>query len=266
MILQKPRVQDNDASGANSPHVAYTFLQVGVEDGVVDMSGNCGNLTSAVGPFAVDSAQLTHQLLDSGSESMMAFDRAYKIEEQGRPPYCAVPIAVNLLNYNTGKVIRSIFSVSRPYGSDSPWKFEPRGQFSMPGVPGKGSEIKLQWIDPGGSKTSSALPTGNPLDMIQVGGQTYSVSLVDVSNPGVFIDGRTLGWDLSRKPTELDSDTRLMQTLEDIRRRGAEMMGLDPSKPSIPKIVLVFPSDSDTRHLDCQVGKQGQRPTLESIG
>lgn len=256
MILQRPKLKDRAESGIHSPHVQYTFIQVGVEDGALDMSGNCGNLTSAVGPCAIDSGQLQQQLRDRENEPILDFGRAYKIREQGKPTYCAVPVTVNLLNNNTRKLVRSTFVVSRPYESDSAWRFEPRGRFSMPGVPGTGSEIKLQFLNPGGSKTPDKLPTGNPVDTIRVGAQDYTVSLVDISNPGIFIDGRVLSWDMSRKPAELDSQTSLMQTLEEIRRKGAEMMGLDPEKPSIPKIVLVFPSTSDRRHLDCQVGDQ----------
>lgn len=235
-----------------SPHVAYTFLQVGVQDGAVDMSGNCGNLTSAVGPYAIDLGHLRRQYAN-----ILDYNRASWIKQPSRADRCAVPATVNLLNSNTNKIIRSTFMVSQ--GQDlQQWKFEPRGNFAMPGVPGRASEISLQFLNPGGSKTSGTLPTGNPVDSIEVADRIFAVSLVDISNPGIFIDGRELGWDPTRKPTELDADTTLMATLEQIRRMGARMMGLDPDKPSIPKIVLVFPSENSDIHVHCQALSMGK--------
>ena len=237
------------------PPLEYTFLQVGVADGEVDMSGNCGNLTAAVGPYAVESELMRDQLQD---QSILDLTRGIRISTQDSAfqpqEILAVPATVDLWNRNTNKVIRSTFWVSHiERGLQSQWNFEPRGNFEMPGVPGTGSEIRLQWLKPGGSKTASTLPTGSATDSVTVKGRTFSVSLVDVSNPGIFIDGRELGWDPSWKPTELDSNTDLMETLDQIRRAGTEKMGLDPNKPSVPKIVLVFPSKAEDRHIDCQV-------------
>jgi 2-methylaconitate cis-trans-isomerase PrpF len=237
---------------SDPPLLEYTFLQVGVEDGLTDMSGNCGNLTSAVGPYAIDDGLLERQLSD---QSILDFNRAIRIRTEAGNDSLTVPATIDLLNRNTNKTIRSTFFVSATTKrvQNRQWEYEPRGDFEMPGVPGTGSEIRLQWLQPGGSKTPSALPTGSAIDEVIVNGHPYSVSLVDVSNPGIFIDGRELGWDPSRKPTELDNNTSLMATLEGIRRAGTEMMGLDPTKPSVPKIVIVFAAECTDRHIDCQV-------------
>ncbi|ETN44112.1 uncharacterized protein HMPREF1541_10662 [Cyphellophora europaea CBS 101466] len=216
--------------------IQYTFFQVGVTDGLLDMSGNCGNLTSAVGPAAIDAGLLDAHLEDPRTR-----------------------VTFRLLNLNTNQVIQSTFSVSRPESQPgAPWRFEPRGNFTMPGVAGTGSEITLRWLSPGGSKTTAALPTGRPLDQVEVEGQNYNVSLVDVSNPGIFISGADLGWDPARNPDELDAQPNLMEKLEVIRRKGAAMMGLDPDKPSIPKIVLVYRPRSAETHIDCQALSMGK--------
>ena len=215
------------------------------------MSGNCGNLTAAVGPYAVEISLLVDQLRQ---HSILDLTRGIRINTQGRLYRYAVPATVELWNRNTDKIIRSTFWVSLDQrSSQERWNFEPRGHFEMPGVPGTGSEIRLQWLKPGGSKTTSTFPTGSASESVNVNGRTFAVSLVDVSNPGIFVDGRELGWDPSRKPTELDDNPDLMATLDQIRQAGTKKMGLDPKKPSVPKIVMVFPSNSDDRHIDCQV-------------
>jgi 2-methylaconitate cis-trans-isomerase PrpF len=172
----------------------------------------------------------------------------------GSAPRLAIPFTLSLLNSNTGKIIKSTFIVSRS-SSESLWTFEPEGTFNIEGVPGTGSRIQLKFMQPGGSKTDSYMPTGTPTNAISVGHEQFEVSLIDISNPGIFIKGSDLGWSPSKTHEDLDANLPLMHKLENLRRQGAELMGLDPDTPSIPKIVLVYPSTDDRRDIECQVSQ-----------
>jgi len=203
--------------------VDFTFVQVGVKDGGIDMAGNCGNMLSILGPVAFD-AGLPRR------------------DEIGIDPETGERTAtMRILNTNTGKMVHSRFSVS-----GAPPSYSPQGTYEMDGVPGQQSRINLAFIRPGGAATGKTLPTGNPVDTLGLpDGSTIEASLVDVSNPGVFIRVSDLGVRnlASLDPAAVEADAALKVRLEQIRRAGASMMGLDPNTESVPKIVLVFPSD-----------------------
>lgn len=214
--------------------IDYTFFQIGVKDGKLDMAGNCGNLSSAVGPFA----------LNSGIYRGVPHDEA-----QANDNVETGSVTMRMKNTNTKKIIESTFDAFKINGF---WQFLELGKSSIDGVPGTGSTITLSFLDPEGSKTPKALPTGNVVDSIKVGDQVIRASLVDVSNPGIFIDGRDVGWHAGATPEELNADLQLLSRLEAIRKEGTRMMGLDPTVSSIPKIVLLFPAKADGLDISCQ--------------
>ncbi|EMC96062.1 hypothetical protein BAUCODRAFT_123336 [Baudoinia panamericana UAMH 10762] len=190
--------------------IDYTFVQVGIKDGLLDMAGNCGNMSSAVGPFAVNEG-ITKEMTaaDDGSETIRMF------------------------NTNTSKVLHSTFTVRA--GS-----FEPSGDYSIDGVPGTASRITLQFLSPGGAKTGKVFPTGSPVDQLELpNGTSVKASLTDIANPGVFVSASELGVPGDIQPDALGSDVQLLARLEEIRQTGARKMGLDPNIQSIPKIVLL---------------------------
>lgn len=196
------------------------------------MAGNCGNMSSAVGPFGLSEGLLhsVHETKD-GDE-----DRA---------------ITVRLFNTNTSKIIHATFNVTK----DS--RYDPFGDYAIDGVPGSGSRITMSFLDPAGSKTGKALPTGNAVDTLQLeNGESIKASLVDVANPGVFVLASDLGVPGDISPTSLEPMADMMARLERIRQEGARMMGLDPAIQSIPKIVIVSQPDDDAAkqgtHIVCR--------------
>ncbi len=204
--------------------VEFTFVQVGIKDGVLDMAGNCGNMSSIVGPVALDEGLVAapNIELDPASNLQTALVRVF--------------------NTNTGKIIHSWFKVT-----GDPPRYCPQGDYEMDGVPGKQSRIVLSFLDPAGAKTGRALPTGHPVDtLILPDGTSIEASLVDVSNPGVFVRVSDLGIEniTALAPPAVDADPILKSRLEQIRQAGAARMGLDPNTQSIPKIVLIFPRSS----------------------
>ncbi|KAF7559964.1 hypothetical protein G7046_g4189 [Stylonectria norvegica] len=219
-------------------HVDFTFIQVGIKDGVLDMAGNCGNMSALVGPVAFDRGMIPSPTVEQ--------------DEHGHQWG-----VVRFLNTNTSKVMVSRFKVS-----GSPLRYSTEGDYVMDGVPGSSSRITMSFMDPAGAKTGKALPTGSPVDTLQLpDGSAIQASLVDVGNPGVFISTESLG--LSDQtiltPQTVEADPGLKERLAEIRRAGASMMGLDPQIESVPKIVLLFPSSgSSDIDIKCLALSMGQ--------
>jgi len=140
--------------------VNFTFGQVSIDKPLIDMRGNCGNISSAVGPYALDEGLIT----------------------------CQEPLTqVRFLNTNTGKV--TVAHVPSRNG-----RFEPEGEYALPGVPGTGSKIVLDFLDPSGAVTGKLFPTGRVRDVLAVPGVgEIEVSIVDAANPLVFCRCEDIG-------------------------------------------------------------------------
>ncbi|KAI6779757.1 3-methylitaconate isomerase-like protein [Emericellopsis cladophorae] len=214
--------------------VEYTFVQVRIKDDGLDMEGNCGNMSSAVGPIAW--------------EWGLGKEDAVETDSHGR-----TWASMRLLNRNTNKVIVARFRVE---GRD----YVPSGEYELDGVVGEASPITMSFMDPAGAKTGKALPSGNAVDELPLeDGSTIQATLMDVSNPGVFVKVADLGIDADAlTPDAIEGDVALKRRLEQIRRAGATEMGLDPEVESIPKIILVFPSKDPSADIRCAALSMGQ--------
>lgn len=190
--------------------VDYTFAQVSVRDALVDYSSNCGNLSSAVGPFAIDTG-----LVDAS-----ATEREVRIH-----------------NTNSRKLIVSRVPIRAGLS-------EVVGDFSIPGVSGTGAKIQLDFLDPGGTRTGRLLPTGNTIDTITLPhAGDFEVSLVDASVPCAFIEAKALGVTGSETVEELEANGKLMNLVEELRLAAGVKMGLgetiDQIPPTAPKLGIV---------------------------
>ncbi|KAK4574040.1 hypothetical protein LTR86_001801 [Recurvomyces mirabilis] len=225
MVVSKSSRDDAD--------VDATFIQVGIKDGSLDMAGNCGNMSSAVGPFA----------LDAGLVEMNAITDSR--------------LRVRMFNTNTAKVIVSEFSV------DESGKYDPLGDYAIDGVPGTASHIALSFLDPAGAKTGKALPTGNAVDELQLeDASTIRASLTDIANPGVFVLASDIGVPGNINPEALGAHSDIMRRLEMIRRAGARRMGMDENTQSVPKIILLSPPTAEEAaqgmNIICRALSMGQ--------
>ena len=187
--------------------VDYTFAQVDVKSPVVDYAGNCGNCSSAVGPFAIDERIV----------------RAVEGETR-----------VRIHNTNTKKII-----VARVPVHDG--EAAVAGDFELAGVSGRGARIALDFLEPGGAGTGRLLPTGRPRETID----GVEASLVDATNPFVWIRAADLGLRATETPQAIDADRALMDRLEAIRVEAARRMGI-PGSAAIPKIGIVAPPTAFT--------------------
>jgi 2-methylaconitate isomerase len=180
--------------------VDYTFAQVHVREPIVDYSGNCGNCSSAVGPFAIDERLV---------------------------PAVEGDTVVRIHNTNTKKLIVAHVPVAGGEAATA-------GDFELPGVAGRGARIALDFLDPGGAGTGRLLPTGRARDVLD----GVPASLVDATNPMVFVRAADLGLTGTETPAAVDADRALTARLEAIRVAGAALMGI-PGSAATPKIALV---------------------------
>lgn len=187
--------------------VYYTFGAVGIDKPFVDYSANCGNISSAVGPFAIDKALV-----------------------RGEEPFTLVKI----FNTNTRKMIHARVPVKKG-------KVVTDGDYAIDGVPGTGARIDLSFFDPAGVTTGHLLPTGNVVDQVTLEtGEKISLTIVDAGNPTAFIPAEDLGLRGTELPPEFDQNLEMRERLEAIRKKVAERMGI-PLNPSIPKVAFVAP-------------------------
>jgi hypothetical protein len=202
--------------------VDYTFAQVSVKDASVDYSGNCGNMSSAVGPFAVDEALIA--VADAAGEA-----------------------TVRIHNTNTRKLIVAHFALDGGRAAVD-------GDFRLPGVAGSGAPVRLDFVEPGGAGTGLLLPTGNAVDTFDAAllgldsPHGIEVSMVDAANPCVFVSADALGASGVEMPEELEANGELLRRLETIRIAASLRMGIAKTAeaaaqiPSIPKVAMVAPA------------------------
>jgi 2-methylaconitate cis-trans-isomerase PrpF len=217
--------------------VDYTFAQVSFDSAFVDYGGNCGNISSAVGPFAIDEGLV-----------------------EAVEPITTVRIRMT----NSDRIL--IAEVPVKGG-----KAMVDGDFAIDGVPGTGAKIAMDWSDVVGSITGKLLPTGNakdtievddvvggitgklmptgnPKDTIETDGVKYTVSIVDAGNPVVFVHAASLNMKGTESPNEIESNKPLMETIEKIRGHAAVMCGMleNPEdakniSPYVPFFFIVSP-------------------------
>ena len=192
--------------------VVYNFGQVSIDRPIVDFKGNCGNISSAVGPFAVDEGLVN----------------------------AVEPITrVRIHQINTNKLI--IAEVPVKDG-----RFADEGDYAIAGVPGTYARIALRFADPGGSLTGRLFPTGNRRDTIEIPGHgSIAITIIDAANPVVQVRAEEIGL-LGTEIDEIDADDEIKMTLEAIRCKAAVLIGLAASEKeatersqAVPKIAFV---------------------------
>ena len=192
--------------------VEYTFRQVDIVIPRVDGSANCGNISSAVGPFAID---------------------------EGLVPAVEPITVVRVLNTNTNKIIEEHVRVEDGHAMV-------HGDEVIQGVPGTGSRIDMYFEDPAGSKTGKLFPTGQKKEVFDVPGYgPAEVTVLDCSNPMVFIKASDLGIK-GTELTELNQNKDVMEHIERIRGMAAVKCGFVENwedartkSTSAPKVSIV---------------------------
>lgn len=202
-------------SGRPGVDVDYDFGQVDVYAPVVGKTMNCGNISSAVGPFAID---------------------------EGLVGVVEPMTEVRIFNTNTQKVI-----VAQVPVEDG--RAVTEGDFAIDGVPGTGARVVLKFVDPQGAASGKLLPTGNPKDSIEIDGKTYEYSFIDAANPVIFVHPEDFGVKGTEIPSEfnaLPDCGEICRKLEIIRGTGAILLGFakdlgdaKENSQTLPKIAFV---------------------------
>jgi 2-methylaconitate cis-trans-isomerase PrpF len=201
--------------------VDYTFAQIDPARALVAYDANCGNISAGVGPFAVD-------------------ERLVEVRE---------PVTVvRILNTNTGKVLVAHVPVCGG-------KAAVRGDTRIPGVPGTGAEVFMDFTGSIGAKTGRLLPTGRVLDSIEMSGRgRVDVTLCDAGNPVVFVAAADIGLTAREQPSKVDGDEEAIRTLRELRGKAAQLLGfcgdwrkVDEESANLPVVMFVAPpADYDT--------------------
>lgn len=199
-----------ERSKRNDADIDYTFAQVAVDKPLVDYSANCGNMSSSVGPFAV---------------------------EEGIFPAPDGEAVIRMFNTNTGVCVHSTFQVEAGHAVT-------QGDFEVPGVPGTGAPVRLDFMDPSRVLGKGLLPTGRVRETMDVAGfGEVEVTIVDATALGVFVSADQFGLKATERPTQIEARTDVMAALDHIRRVAAVRAGLcqtpEDAPLASPRVALV---------------------------
>ncbi len=195
--------------------VEYLVGQVIVGKSQVDYKSNCGNMTAAVGPYAV---------------------------EEGMVPVTEPVTTVHMLNRNTDKYI----DVTVPIDPDTK-SFAQEGDCAIAGVDGTAAELNVKFLNPAGAKTGKLLPTGSCLDVLEIPGfGKLEATILDVSNPMVLVKAEDIGMTGTELPEIINSNAPICGLLEKIRGTACCRMGFakdledaEKNSPAVPKVGFV---------------------------
>ncbi len=192
VIVSKSSKPDHD--------VDYLFGQVSIDKPFVDWSGNCGNLSAAVGPFAISNGLL----------------------EASRVPHNGVAV-VRIWQANIGKTIIAHVPVTDGAVQET-------GDFELDGVTFPAAEVQLEFIDPAADEEGaggSMFPTGNLVDDLEVPGVgTFKATMINAGIPTIFINASDIGYTGSELQGDINGDPKALAMFETIRAYGALRMGL----------------------------------------
>ena len=192
--------------------IEYLVGQVIVGKKQVDYKSNCGNMTAAAAPFAV---------------------------EEGMVEIVEPVTNVRMKNLNTNKYI----NVTVPIDPET-HTFSQDGDCHIAGVDGTAAELKVDFLNPAGSKTGKLLPTGNALDVLDIPGHgKIEATILDVSNPIVLVRAEDIGMKGTELPEEINSNKEVCDLLEKIRGTACVKMGFakdlkdaTENQPAVPKV------------------------------
>lgn len=207
VILSKSSTPDHD--------VDYLFGQVSIDEPFVDWSGNCGNLTAAVGSFAIGSG-------------LVGADR---IPENG-------VATVRIWQANIGKTIVAHVPITNG-------EVQETGDFELDGVTFPAAEVQVEFMDPA-DDDGAMFPTGNLVDDLEVPGVgTLKATMINAGIPTIFLNAKEIGYSGTELQEAVNGDEKALAMLESIRAHGAVRMGLiqEPAEAAgrqhTPKVAFV---------------------------
>lgn len=217
VILSRSTRADHD--------VDYVFGQVAIDKAFVDWSGNCGNLSAAVGPCAIH----------------MGLIDAARIPQNGTA-------IIRIWQANIGKTIVAHVPITDDQVQET-------GDFELDGVTFAAAEVALEFLDPAddGDDGGSMFLTGNLVDQLDVPGVgSFAVTMINAGIPTIFLNAKDLGYTGCELQDDINNDAEALAKFETIRSHGAIRMGLikhlseAATRQHTPKIAFVAPAQSYT--------------------
>ena len=229
VILAKSEKADHD--------VDYLFGQVSIDKPFVDWSGNCGNLTAAVGAFAINNGLVSaDRIPDNG----IAVVRIWQVNIQ-KTIIAHVPIT-------NGEV-------------------QETGDFELDGVTFPAAEVKVDFMDPADGE-GAMFPTGNVVDELEVPGVgSFPATMINAGIPTVFVNAEDIGYTGTELQGDINENREALQTFETIRAYGAKRMGLidnieeAEARQHTPKIAFV----SKPKSYSSSSGKQIEEGDIDLL-
>ena len=213
VILSKSSKPDHD--------VDYLFGQVSIDKAFVDWSGNCGNLSAAVGPFAISNG-----LVD-----------ASRLPKDGIA-------TIRIWQVNIGKTIVAHVRMTKGQVQET-------GDFELDGVTFPAAEVQLEFMDPAAEEEGAGgamFPTGHLVDDLEVPGVgTLKATMINAGIPTVFVNADAIGYTGTELQEAINGDAKALAMFETIRAHGALRMGLIKSldeaaqRQHTPKVAFVAP-------------------------
>ena len=212
VILSAPSVPEHD--------VDYLYGQISIETAFVDWSGNCGNLSTAVGPFAISNGLI----------------------DPARIPHNGL-CTVRIWQANIGKTILAHVPIMDGQVQED-------GDFELDGVTFPAAEIQLEFLDPSDEGEGGAMfPTGNLVDTLDVPGVgSFQVTMITSGIPTIFLNAADLGYTGTELQPAINEDKAALARFEAIRAHGAVRMGLietieqAATRQHTPKVAFVAPA------------------------
>lgn len=213
--------------------VDYLFGQVSIDKPFIDWSGNCGNLTAAVGAFAISTGLIP----------------AERIPENG---HCTVRI----WQANIEKTIIAEVPITNG-------EVQETGDFELDGVTFPAAEVEVAFMDPAADDGTPMFPTGNLVDKLHVPGVgTFDATMISAGIPTVFVRAEDIGYTGTELQGDINSDPEALARFEKIRAYGALAMGLitdvkeAEARQHTPKVAFVAPPKSydasSGKHIDAK--------------
>jgi probable AcnD-accessory protein PrpF len=217
--------------------VDYLFGQVSIDKPFVDWSGNCGNLSAAIGPFAISNG----------------FIEAERIPQNGT-------VTVRIWQANIGKTIVAHVPVTNGQVQET-------GDFELDGVTFPAAEVQLEFMDPAaeseGEGGGAMFPTGNLVDDLDVPGiGTLKSTMINAGIPTIFLNAPDIGYTGAELQDAINGDPKALAMFETIRAHGALRMGLiahveeAARRQHTPKVAFVAPPADYTASSGKQVNKE----------
>ncbi|ENM4035941.1 2-methylaconitate cis-trans isomerase PrpF [Vibrio parahaemolyticus] len=207
-------------SSRDDHDVDYLFGQVSIDKPFVDWSGNCGNLSAAIGPFAIHAGLIPQD----------------RIPENGI-------VTVRVWQVNISKTILVHVPIVNGFVQET-------GEFELDGVTFPAAEIQVDFVDPADGE-GSMFPTGNLVDDLVVPDVgTFNVTFINAGIPTIFIDAESIGYQGTELQDDINNDDVALAMFESIRAHGALKMGLiteleeAQTRQHTPKIAFVSKSKS----------------------